>query len=103
MCFFGIGLSIGLSYSGLFSWRRTIYNLKGISYVANFGFSLFGISIGIGLFFDSRGFAGINFGVGISAFKYGEYSGVCVTTVIPIKGKYIGYDIFKQIRGLDHR
>lgn len=65
--------------------------------MANFGFSLFGLSIGVGLFFDAKGISGINFGVGISAFKYGGYSGVCVTKAIQIKGNYIGYNTFQEI------
>ncbi|MFA5037703.1 MAG: RHS repeat-associated core domain-containing protein [Candidatus Izemoplasmatales bacterium] len=87
----GVGFylpGVSLSYSPFFSWKKTIFDLQGITYVAGGGFS--GItSFGCDILIDKKGVLGIQLnlgiGVGMPIDVHGAY---CVTALIPLKGLY---------------
>ena len=89
--FWGFGLSIALSWTGFLSWRRTIYDMKGMSSSSCFGFTVYGIGLGVSLLMDSEGIAGVGLSVGVSLLKYGGYGAFVVADVIPLN-RYVRLD-----------
>lgn len=84
----GIGSpSVSVTWSPFFSWRKTIYDLSGLSIVAGGSIDL-GLSGGVELMFDKNGPLGItlNLGLGISGAE-GHLLG-CVTALIPFRKNY---------------
>ena len=89
--FWGFGVSIALSWTGFLSWRRTIYDMKGMSSSLCLGFTVYGIGMGVSLFMDSQGIAGVGLSVGVSLWKYGGYGAFVVADVIPLN-RYVRLD-----------
>jgi len=80
---------VSLTWSPFFSWRKTIYDLQGISYVAGIGGEV-GVTIGADVLIDKNGIMGIqlNIGVGVSAFAIDVHASYAATALIPFgKGK----------------
>lgn len=81
----GIGLaSASFSWSPFFSWRKTIYDLKGISGSAGVsGGEL--LNLGADILWDDDGVLGfqLNIGVGASATFVDGHISACFTTLIP--------------------
>lgn len=87
----GIGFctpQVSITWSPFFSWRKTIYKLKGVSHVIGGGVDV-GASIGVDCIIDSKGPAAIqlNIGGGLSPISFDVHGYGCATYLIPIKDK----------------
>lgn len=81
----GFGFSVGISWSTFFSWRRTIFDLRGISqnlYLGLVPFRAFGVGIGITFSFDKRGFCGLGVSAGFSVSRFEGFYAFSVAEII---------------------
>jgi len=75
----------GISYSPFFSWRKTIFDLEGISFSAGFSGTYKGISVGADLLGDSKGPLGIQLNIGLSTASINAQISFCTTTLIEFR------------------
>lgn len=73
---------VSLSWTPFFSWRRTIYDLKGLSYIVG-GTIASPVSFGVETFCDNKGLAGISLSFGLSFPAVEIHFGKAITVLIP--------------------
>ncbi|MFA5007100.1 MAG: RHS repeat-associated core domain-containing protein [Candidatus Izemoplasmatales bacterium] len=73
---------ISFSWAPFFSWRRTIYDLPGISMVVG-GTTASPLTFGIEFFSDNKGVAGISLSIGVGIPSVEIHLGSAVTVLIP--------------------
>jgi hypothetical protein len=86
----GIGATypqFGISYSPLFSWRKTIFDLQGLSKSIGGSGSVSGVSLGADLLSDANGPIGIQLNIGASTSSVNFQVSMCTSKLIAYKTK----------------
>jgi RHS repeat-associated protein len=89
-----------LTYSPFFSWRKTIFDLEGLSSSRGVSVSYMGASVGVDFLKDANGYLGFQLNIGGSTAVFNAQYSICGTTLISFSKAPNRTQIFKIFNAL---